>query len=121
VTITFAPQASGTASASVSFASNTSNSPVSASLTGTGAAPPQHSVSLLWNASTSSAVGYNVYRGSVTGGPYTKTNSVLSASTSYVDNAVQAGQTYYYVATAVDGSGVESAYSNQVEAAIPTP
>jgi Abnormal spindle-like microcephaly-assoc'd, ASPM-SPD-2-Hydin len=121
VTITFAPQASGTASASVSFVSSASNSPVSASLTGTGAAPPQHSVSLSWNASTSSVVGYHVYRGSVTGGPYTEIDSVLNASTNYVDNSVQAGQTYYYVATAVDGSGVESGYSNQVKAAIPTP
>jgi hypothetical protein len=121
VTITFAPQASGTASARVSFASNSSNSPVSSSLTGTGAAPPQHSVSLSWNASTSSVVGYNAYRGSVTGGPYTKISSVLNASTNYVDNSVQAGQTYYYVTTAVDGSGVESGYSNQVKAAIPTP
>jgi fibronectin type 3 domain-containing protein len=66
-------------------------------------------------------VGYNVYRGSVTGGPYTEIDSVLNASTNYVDNSVQAGQTYYYVATAVDGSGVESGYSNQVKAAIPTP
>jgi fibronectin type 3 domain-containing protein len=66
-------------------------------------------------------VGYHVYRGSVTGGPYTELDSVLNASTNYVDNSVQAGQTYYYVATAVDGSGVESGYSNQVKAAIPTP
>jgi centrosomal CEP192-like protein/HYDIN/CFA65/VesB family protein len=117
----FSPQASGTASASVSFGSNASNSPVSASLTGTGAASPQHSVSLSWSASTSGVVGYNVYRGSVTGGPYTKINSVLSASTNYADNSVQAGQTYFYVTTAVNGSGLESGYSNQVKAAIPTP
>ena len=37
------------------------------------------------------------------------------------DNQVVAGQTYYYVATAVDGSGVESGYSNQVQAVIPKP
>jgi fibronectin type 3 domain-containing protein len=48
-------------------------------------------------------------------------NSALNATTSYPDTTVQAGQTYYYVATAVDGSGAESTYSNQVQAVIPTP
>jgi len=43
------------------------------------------------------------------------------ASTSYTDNSVQAGQTYYYVVTAVDGSGNESVDSNQAQAVIPTP
>jgi fibronectin type 3 domain-containing protein len=34
---------------------------------------------------------------------------------------VQAGQTYYYVTTAVDGTGLESPYSNQVKTIIPSP
>jgi fibronectin type 3 domain-containing protein len=34
---------------------------------------------------------------------------------------VSAGQTYYYVATAVSTSGVESSYSTQVSATVPTP
>jgi fibronectin type 3 domain-containing protein len=66
-------------------------------------------------------VGYNVFRGSASGGPYSKINSALEASTAYTDNAVAAGQTYYYVTTAVDGSGSESGYSNQALAVIPTP
>jgi fibronectin type 3 domain-containing protein len=89
-------------------------------LTGTGAAPPQHSVDLSWNG-TSTVVGYNVYRGSQSGGPYTKLNSVLDASTTYTDSSVQAGQTYYYVTTAVDSSGAESGYSNQIQAPVPSP
>jgi hypothetical protein len=119
--ITFRPQASGSASDNASFSSNASNSPAVETLSGSGAAPPQHSVSLSWGASTSSVVGYNVYRGSATGGPYSKINSALNASTNYTDNSVQAGQTYYYVTTAVDGSGLESGYSNQVQAVIPSP
>jgi fibronectin type 3 domain-containing protein len=91
-------------------------------LTGNGIAATQHSVDLSWNASTGSGVvGYNVYRGSVSGGPYSKINSALEAGTAYTDNAVTVGQTYYYVTTAVDGSGNESGYSNQVKAVIPTP
>ncbi len=78
-----------------------------------------HSVTLTWDASTSSNVaGYYVYRGSASGGPYTKLSSLLS-SDSYVDGSVQAGQTYFYVTTAADSSGDESAYSNDVQAAIP--
>jgi hypothetical protein len=80
-----------------------------------------HSATLNWVASTSSVVGYNVYRGTVSGGPYAKMNSTPDASTSYVDTAVQAGQTYYYVATSVDVSGNESGYSNQATAVIPSP
>jgi fibronectin type 3 domain-containing protein len=90
-------------------------------LTGTGAAAPPHSVSLNWNASTSVVAGYNTYRSQVTGGPYTKLNASLDAVTSYTDESVSAGQTYYYVTTAVDSSGDESTYSNEVKTVIPTP
>ena len=66
-------------------------------------------------------VGYNVYRGGTSGGPYNKINSALDGSTAYTDSGVLAGQTYYYVTTAVDSTGAESVYSNQVTAVIPTP
>jgi Abnormal spindle-like microcephaly-assoc'd, ASPM-SPD-2-Hydin len=118
--VVFAPQASGTASASLGFVSNSSNTPTLQTLSGTGVAPVQHSVALTWNPSTSSNVtGYNLYRGSVSGGPYTKLNSALNPGTSDTDTAVQSGQTYYYVVTAVDSSGSESLFSNQVQATIP--
>jgi hypothetical protein len=120
--ITFSPQASGAAAASASFTSNATNSPASSSLTGTGSTPPQHQVELSWDASISSGItGYNVYRGSVSSGPYTKMNSVLGATTAYTDSSVTAGLTYYYVTTAVDTAGLESSYSNVVPATIPTP
>jgi fibronectin type 3 domain-containing protein len=119
--LTFTPQVSGTASASLSFVSNASNSPTVESLTGSGALSPPHSVELSWSPSTSAVVGYNIYRSGTSGGPYAKMNSALSATTAYTDNTVQAGLTYYYVTAAMDASGVESAYSNQVQAVIPTP
>jgi len=118
-TLTFTPQTSGSASAIGSFTSNASNS-TAETLTGTGAAPPQHSVDLSWTG-TSTDVGYNVYRGSQSGGPYAKINSALDASTTYIDSSVQAGQIYYYVTTAVDSSGAESSYSNQFQASVPSP
>ena len=118
-TLTFTPQTSGSASAIGSFTSNASNS-TAETLTGTGAAPLQHSVDLSWN-ETSTVVGYNVYRGSQSGGPYTKINSALDASATYTDSSVQAGQIYYYVTTAVDSSGAQSGYSNQIQASVPSP
>jgi hypothetical protein len=119
--LTFAPQTSGTVSANVSFASNASNSPSVEVVTGSGIMP-QHSVSLGWNTSTSSGVvGYNIYRGTVSGGPYTRINSALDAAPYDTDSSVQAGYTYYYVVTAVDSTGAESGYSNPVQAVIPSP
>lgn len=119
--VKFTPQASGAASATISVASNASNSPPVESVSGTGTPPPQHSVDLSWAASTSVVVGYNVYRGALSGGPYTIINPTLEATTSYTDASVQAGQTYYYVVAAVDSSGNQSNFSNQVQAVIPTP
>src|SRR2546422_508024 len=83
--------------------------------------PTVHIVDLSWTASTSIVAGYNIYRGTVSGGPYTRINASLEPATLYTDSAVQAGQTYYYVTTAVDASGVESGYSNVVQAVVPTP
>lgn len=118
-TLTFVPRASGTAAATLSFASNAANA-AGESLTGTGVAPPQHSVDLSWDPA-SAVVGYNVYRGSQSGGPYSKVNSALEASTSFIDSSVQDGQSYYYVTTSVDSTGAQSPYSNETVAVIPTP
>ena len=121
-TVTFTPPGTGVASGSLSFFSNASNSPTVESLTGTGTPPPQHSVNLSWTASSSQNIsGYNIYRGVNSGGPYSKINSVLNASTLYTDTTVADGLTYYYVTTAVNSSNTESAYSNQTTAVIPPP
>ncbi len=120
VTMTFAPQSSGAASAVVSITSNASNS-ASQNLSGMGVAPPQHNVALSWTDSGSGVAGYKVYRGGASGGPYAQINSGLNPTPAYSDTSVTAGQTYYYVTTAVDGSGVESGYSNETQGVVPTP
>jgi len=81
--------------------------------------PAAASVLMSWNPSSSNVAGYNIYRGTVSGGPYTKLNSSLSFETTYTDATVQSGRKYYYVATAVDSNGVESIGSNEASAAIP--
>jgi fibronectin type 3 domain-containing protein len=101
--------------------SNAPNSPATLSFSGAGLQPPPvvHSATLSWNASTSTVVGYNVYRSAVSGSGYTLVNSTLIPASSYVDSGVQAGGTYYYVATAVDANNVESAFSAEIPATIP--
>ena len=79
----------------------------------------QYSVNLSWNPSTSQVVGYNVYRSTQSGGPYTMINPVLDPNTAYTDSTVVDGQTYYYATTAVNSQGEESGYSNLSEAVIP--
>lgn len=81
-----------------------------------------HTVTLNWTASTSSNVtGYNVYRGTLAGGPYTKLTASPIVGITYTDTTVLAGLTYYYVTTAVNSSNVESGYSNQAQAVVPVP
>ena len=117
--VTFTPSSAGLLNGSVTVASNATNSPVSITLSGTGVQPVSHSVTLTWTASTSVVSGYNVYRSTVSGGPYTKLTATPVTATTYVDTTVQSTQTYFYVVTAVDGSGVESAFSAEVSVTIP--
>jgi len=121
-TVTFAPQSSGFASVSASFASSALNAPAVATLTGTGIAAPVHDVNLSWTASTSpNIIGYNVYRRTGAAGKFTQINAVLDATTSYTDSSVVDGQTYFYETTAVNSGNEESAPSSPVEAVIPGP
>jgi len=122
-TVTFAPQATGGASGMASFVSNAANSPAQLSLAGTGAAAPVHTVALSWTASVSPNIsGYNIYRAPAVSGPFSQINGSLIAGTSYTDNSVVDGQTYYYEASAVNSDSVESAKSTPPkQAIIPAP
>ncbi|MBZ5548961.1 MAG: choice-of-anchor D domain-containing protein [Acidobacteriia bacterium] len=120
-TLQFTPNQSGTASGKVGYFSNAVVSPAAEQLTGTGVAPGAHSADLTWQETDPSVVGYDIYRGTKHGGPYQQINAALGAATNYTDSTVAAGTTYYYVTTAVDGAGQQSAYSNETAAAIPSP
>ena len=125
-TAVFTPTTTGTAAGSITFVSNaTTGQTLSVSFSGTGVAPAQtgtggHSVALTWQDSGSQIAGYNVYRSTVSGGPYSRINSTLVASTNYSDQTVAAGTTYYYVVTAVGTNGMESAYSSQTGVTVPS-
>jgi hypothetical protein len=121
-TVTFTPPTAGALTGNITFTSDASNDTLNQTFKGTGTQsqpPSQHSVSLNWDPSTSVVVGYNIYRGTQSGGPYSKLNSSLLAATSYDDSSVQSGSTYYYVSTAVDTSSQESAFSNEASADVP--
>ena len=71
-------------------------------------------VNLSWDA-VAGAASYNVYRSYVTGGGYTLLASGL-AGTTYDDTAAVNGTWYYYVVTALDAAGNESARSSETAA-----
>lgn len=78
-------------------------------------------IALSWTASISGdTVGYNVYRSTTSpvGTSGTPLNGgTLVSGTVYSDTTAAEGVTYFYVATAVDGSGNESVPSNEDSAA----
>lgn len=74
-------------------------------------------VSLDWADNTEpDLAGYNVYRGTTSGGPYVKVNSSLVTTSAYTDTGLANGTPYFYVVTAVDLSTNESSSSNQASA-----
>jgi len=118
-TVTFAPETAGKSSGTISFVNDGTTSPVVQTLDGNGGQAGLHTVSLSWDASLSTVIGYNVYRSMQSGGPYDRLTSSPQPGTSYTDSTVLSGTTYYYVATAVDSNQVESVHSNQATAVVP--
>lgn len=60
---------------------------------------------------------YKIYRSEVPGGEYTRIGETLK--TSFIDDTVEGENNYYYVVTAVDFSGNESDYSEEVSETAP--
>ena len=116
-TVTFTPQTTGAASATLTFTTNAQQAAITEAVTATGAAAPTYSVSLSWAASASPDIsGYNIYRAAYASscGSFSKINAVLNTGTSYADSAVSDGTSYCYATTAVNSSNEESGYSNIV-------
>jgi hypothetical protein len=81
--------------------------------------PPAVSISYSNQSATLSWIGngnfYNVYRSNVSGSGYVKIASLVTNLT-YIDGSVQNGTAYFYVVTALNILGEESAYSAEVVA-----
>jgi len=78
------------------------------------------SVQLEWNPNSEPDLsGYNIYRSNQSGFGYVRLNATLIPGTTYTDTTIDAGQTYYYVCTAVNASDLESGFSNEVPYTVP--
>ncbi|MGB9198642.1 MAG: hypothetical protein WCB53_17100 [Terriglobales bacterium] len=119
IPLIFTPTTLGGATGRVTLENTGRDSSLMLKLGGTGVNQSSHSVALSWVPGDQDYVGFNVYRSTVQGGPYTKLNSTLDGSPAYTDTSVEGGMTYYYAATEVNSQGEESAYSNIAEAEIP--
>jgi hypothetical protein len=81
------------------------------------ARPKSGKVQLVWtNMSPAPAGGYNIYRGTIAGGPYLKIANTTSSYSTYLDEAVVNGTAYYYVLRPATASGAETCQSNQASA-----
>jgi hypothetical protein len=114
--LTFTPRHGGRVGGGLLLTSDATNPSVSIPIFGHGLS----NISLSWTPSTSSVAGYYVYRSTISGGPYSRLTLTPNLSTSYRDTAMVAGQTYYYVVTSVNSKGVESGYSDQAVAVVPS-
>ena len=113
--ITFAPSRVGGSAGKISFQTDAQQTP-QAVFHGKGTT--SHSVTLAWRPAASSVVGYNIYRGAASQGPFAKI-SALHPKATFTDAGVASGKTYFYVTTAVNQKGHESKFSNQVRVTIP--
>ncbi|MEE2664217.1 MAG: endonuclease [Myxococcota bacterium] len=60
--------------------------------------------------------GYDVWRSTTSGGPYTPLTAMLLGASEFVDATVVGGTTYYYAVSAVNIAGNESALSSEASA-----
>jgi sorbitol-specific phosphotransferase system component IIA len=121
LTVNFDPSTTGSLPGTVTVKSNAAGSPLSIGLSGTGTSGSSpHSVALAWDPSSSSVVGYYVYRSSKPSGPFKKLNTTPNSNTGYTDSNVTDGLMYFYYVTAVNSEGIESSDSNQISVTIPS-
>jgi len=78
------------------------------------ARPKSGKVQLTW--AHTGAVSYNVYRGTIEGGPYAKIANTTSTYSTYLDTGVTNGTTYYYVVRPAALNGDELCQSNEASA-----
>jgi fibronectin type 3 domain-containing protein len=120
--VQFDPTSAGAATGQLTITSNSStNGTATITLSGTCTAA-FYTVNLSWNApstSTDPVAGYNIYRTLSDSSKYVLLNSSIDTDTSYADSTVMSGNTYGYITTTLDASGVESSPSNVFTVTIP--
>jgi hypothetical protein len=106
----------------LTIVSNVGTYTVSLSETATAQKPASHSVSLRWDAPSSSTDpvdSYQVDRAVSGSTQFSTVGTTTAGSTTFADTSVQAGTTYQYEVRSVDESGNASGPSNTVTLSIP--
>jgi len=115
---TSADSAEATATPAVGATPTTPNPP-----TGVTATAGNAQVALSWTAPTTNTdsstitdlAGFNVYRGTASGGPYTQINSGTVTGTAYTDTGLTNGTPYYYVVRTLDNETTPNESANSTE------
>jgi endoglucanase Acf2 len=130
INISFRPTAAGARTGTLTISDNASNSPQTASLSGTGvtqgpAAPTNLSataisssqINLSWTASSTAGVTYNVYRSTSSGFAISAATRIATgiSGTTFSNTGLSASTTFFYLVTAANANG-ESGASNQASA-----
>ena len=98
-------------------AAGTSSKTVTVTLTVN--APATSSATMTWSANTENDLaGYKIYRATSSGGYGAPIATVPGNVTTYIATGLQVGTTYFFVITAYDLAGNESAHSNEVSKSI---
>ncbi len=120
VSINTAGLSAGTYNATITVSANSAtNTPQVVPVTLTINPPATSSATLTWNANTESDLaGYKIYRATAPGAYGAPIATLQGNVTSYVATGLQVGTTYYFVVTAYDTAGNESAYSNEVSKSV---
>lgn len=79
------------------------------------ARPKSGKIQLTW-APRAGTASYNIYRGTISGGPYLKIGSTTSTYATYLDSNAVNGTTYHYVVRAVAANADEMCQSDQATA-----
>ena len=78
-------------------------------------------ITMQWRANTELDLsGYNLYRSTTSSTGFTLLAFVPAPTTSFFDNTAEPGTFYYYTITALDSTGFESAFSNEVKGRLAT-
>jgi hypothetical protein len=113
IDVSFAPSRLGMRNGSLQI---TGVSPQNVPLSGMGV--NLHNVVLSWGPSTSTVIGYMVFRSKQRDGPFLPLVNVPLPALTFADR-VPGGQSWYYYVTAVDANLNESVPSNTATAAVP--
>ena len=99
--------------------SSTGASSKTIAVTLTVSAPTTSSATLIWNPNTDSDLtGYKIYQATASGAYGAALGTVPAGTVTYQATGLSANTTYFFVITAYDSAGNESAFSNEVSKSI---